>query len=233
MQSKNSSLLCLLAGLFLSSCVSARTVEVSLPWLKTVVSGMQSHCPLSARSGFSADIVLNKSASARVEAIWDERGWFSGQLINALGEDYLSFRIDENDRLTASQTVDESDTLFQALDLLAQIGSGETRLLLCSGLFFHSSIEKQGRANALHARHQRSLQSSSRSLQLTSEVLNPESNPSTVAVESEITTDGILFKRKIASIRWQGQLTETGISPKSLLVTSELATLKLLFHDFD
>lgn len=222
----------LAASLLLSSCVTARSTDVSLPWLKTVFTRMQSHCPLSARSGFSADIVLNNSASARVEAIWDERGWFSGQLINALGEDYLSFRIDDTGRLTASQTVDESDALFQALDLLAQIGPSETRLLLCSGLF-HNQTGKLRQETKLSAQKQRQLQSTSRSLQLTSELLSPEANPKVIAVASEITTDGLIFKRAIASIRWQGQLTDTGISPTSLTVTSELATLKLLFHDFD
>ncbi|MEY2987158.1 MAG: hypothetical protein RJB13_679 [Pseudomonadota bacterium] len=217
----------------LMACVSAPHAELPKNWLISIAGKMKNVCKLKVNSGFSADIILNNAVSSQVEAIWDSSGRLSGQLINSLGEDYLSFQIDEFGQFKTNQEIDENQSLFQALELLARIGSLQTRYLLCSGLFVSDRDEKEAQSPQLHAVQERTLAAAQTSFHLKSFVSRNLENSEQVLVKSKVSTDNWLFRKSIAEIDWKGQLAKNSLQPISLAVSSDVASIRLSFRDFD
>ena len=217
----------------LTACVSAPHSELPQSWINSVARKMQSLCQLKTRSGFSADIILNNVVSSRVEAVWDDVGRLSGQLINPLGEDFVSFQIDEFGQFKTNQEIDESESLFQALELLARMGSLQTRYLLCSGLFISSEDTTTNPSADFSALKERTLATTETSLHLLSSVSRGTTNPSQVLVNSKVSTDSWWFKRAVAEIHWHGKLEREALLPTAVTVSSDVASIRLSFHDFD
>lgn len=217
----------------LMSCLSTRQEELPQSWIRSVTQKMRNGCKLKDSSGFSADIILNNSSSARVEAIWDDKGRFSGQLINTLGEDFLSFHIDEQGQFKTNQEIEESESLFNALDLLAQIGSEKTRYLLCSGLFISDSLSSHVRTAQQSADLDTKLVAMNTVLRLRSSISPLTSSSKIVQVKSKVSTDSWIFPRSVAQIDWEGRIQDQKILPLSLTVATDVTAIRLSFLDFD
>ncbi len=221
-------------GVFgLTACVSSRHATMPKTWLASATRKIQRVCELNSRSGFSADIVLNNAASARVEAVWNNAGRLSGQLINTLGEDFLSFQIDEFGQFKTTQAIDDSESMFQALELLAQIGPLQTRYLLCSGLFVSSSDNDTVPPTELSSVLERKLITSQATFHLLSSISPSASNNAHVNVKSHVSTNGFIFRKSVAEVAWQGRIEQDRIHPNRLTISSDTASIRLLFHDFD
>jgi hypothetical protein len=188
---------------------------------------------LSLKSGFTADLLVSNQGGARIDAAWDASGLLNGQVVNAIGEDVLNFKINSSGFLQTDNSFLRSESLVQALEFLAQLGSQKTRSLLCSGLFVQPFKLSQSSDHAKATELEANVENAGSQWRVRSRVLPDRHDDSTVVVETEIFTDSFFFRKSLARISWRGKRLEKTIQPKSLIIYTSQSEIKLSFRDFE
>jgi hypothetical protein len=153
--------------------------------------------------------------------------------VNAIGEDVLNFKIDSSGFLQTDNSFLKSESLLQALEFLAQLGSQKTRSLLCSGLFVQPLKLSQSSDRAITSEVETVVENSGSQWRVRSRVLPDTHDDSTVVVETEIFTDSFFFRKSLAKISWRGKRLKKTIQPNSLLIFTSQSEIKLSFLDFE
>jgi hypothetical protein len=193
------------------------------------VAELHKNCRLKPKSGFTADLVISGQGTARIEAIWDTQRQIQGQILNPIGEDLLNFRIDESGLQLVDHSVQAPEDVLTALDFLAQMGTGETRALLCSGLFLTAkNIEQKDpplaepeseREIELPGRNQWYLSSRASLTKSESEGKRPQ-----IRITTEISKPVLFWKKQVATVDWQqGELN----------IRTQRLNIRLSFLDFE
>lgn len=218
---------------FLPGCTTTPRKVISEAWVEQTVLSLSEGCRFSLNSGFTADLLVSNQVGARIDAAWDASGLLNGQVVNAIGEDFLNFRIDSSGILQTDNSFLKSESLVQALEFLAQLGSQKTRSLLCSGLFVQPFTLSQSSEHAKANEIETIVENSGSRWRMRSRVLRDTQNDSTVVVETNIMTDSYFFRRSLATINWRGKRQEKAIQPTFLLIRAGQAEIKLSFLDFE
>lgn len=219
--------------LLLPGCVTTPRKVISEAWVEQTVLSLSEGCRFSLNSGFTADLLVSNQVGARIDAAWDASGLLNGQVVNAIGEDVLNFRIDSSGVLQSDNSFLKSESLVQALEFLAQLGSQKTRSLLCSGLFVQPFKLSPSSERAKASEIETVVENSGSRWRVRSRVLRDTQNDSTVVVETDIITDSFFFRKSLATIHWRGKRLEKTIQPKFLLIRTGQSEIKLSFLDFE
>ncbi len=219
--------------LLLPGCVTTSRQLISEAWAVQTVSSLREGCQLSLKSGFTADLLVSNQGGARIDAAWDASGLLNGQVVNAIGEDVLNFKINSSGFLQTDNSFLKSESLVQALEFLAQLGSQKTRSLLCSGLFVQPFKLSQSSDRAKATELEAVVENAGSQWRVRSRVLPDTHDDSTVVVETEIFTDSFFFRKSLAKISWRGKRLEKTIQPKSLIIYTSQSEIKLSFLDFE
>lgn len=220
-----------------SGCVSRQAEQWSQISLRNGVANLRKGCQLTAKSGFTAELSLTNQGTTRIDAAWDNAGHLNGQVVNALGEDLINFKIDGSGILQTDVTLKKEVALGSALEFLAELGTAKTRLLLCSGLFLagneahaqsfgqeSSKAEFDVRTHSSHWRVDSNLKSAQPN------TARPEDE---LKVSTEVKTSGTFFRRLVASVEWSGKKKEGFLRPEELTIHAGTTKIKLSFLDFE
>lgn len=220
-----------------SGCVSTQGNTWPTAVLRAQISDLRESCRIRDRSGFSADISVADQGSAKIDAVWDASGNLDGQVINALGEDILNFRIDSAGILQTDASLKPGAMLGSALDFLAELGTEKTRLLICSGLFLAGNEETGNSFGKVNAKIEFNLATHSSKWRLSSQLfpkLQPgKTTPDELQIATSVTKPDLLFSKTVATIEWQGKRQGNLMRPQSLTVNSARSTIRLSILDFD
>lgn len=218
-------------------CVSTQTHVWPIAHLRAQISDLRESCKIRERSGFSADLSVADQGSAKVEAVWDSSGNLDGQVINALGEDILNFRIDSAGILQTDASLQQGAMLGSALDFLAELGTEKTRLLICSGLFLAGNEETGNSFGKENAKIEFNLATHSSKWRLSSQLIAKSQAsrtlPDELRIVTNVTKPELLFSKSIAVIEWQGKKQGNLMKPQSLTVNSARSKIRLSILDFD
>ncbi|MEN9529249.1 MAG: hypothetical protein RI932_1122 [Pseudomonadota bacterium] len=197
--------------------------------LKRSVAELHRKCRLKPKSGFSADLVISGQGTARIEAIWDNQRNIQGQILNPIGEDLLNFKIDSAGLQLVDQSIQAPDDVLMALDFLAQMGTGETRALLCSGLFLTETNIEQKDPPILDSETEREIELQGKAQWHLSSKLNflkigDENRRPEIRIRTEISKPFLFLKKHVATVDWQ---------QSALSIQTKQLDLKLSFLDFE
>jgi hypothetical protein len=223
----------ILVFLLPTGCVTTPRKVISEAWVEQSILSLREGCKLSLKSGFTADLLVSNQGGARIDAAWDASGLLNGQVVNAIGEDVLNFKIDSSGFLQTDNSFLESESLVQALEFLAQLGSQKTRSLLCSGLFVQPLKLSQSSDRAIASEVETVVENSGSQWRIGSRVLPDSQDDSTVVVETTIFSDSFFFRKSLAKISWRGKRLKKTIQPNSLLIITSQSEIKLSFLDFE
>ncbi|MBM3382656.1 MAG: hypothetical protein FJY29_09480 [Betaproteobacteria bacterium] len=221
----------MLTSMFLLSCVSNRewTTDAQPEHVRNSIAELHRRCRLKPKSGFSADLVISGQGTARIEAIWDSQREIQGQILNPIGEDLLNFKIDSSGLQLVDQSVRAPDDVLTALDFLAQMGTGEARSLLCSGLLFAEKNLEQKDPPSVELKTAREIELQGKNLwSLASKVEfrsseNDKSRPE-MRITTEISRPVLFWKKRVATVDWR---------PGALSIQTQQLDVRLSFLDFE
>jgi hypothetical protein len=220
-----------------SGCVSTQGNIWPTALLRTQISNLRESCRINERSGFSADLSVADQGSAKIEAVWDSSGNLDGQVINALGEDILNFRIDSAGILQTDTSVQQGAMLGSALDFLAELGTVKTRLLICSGLFLAGNEETGNSFGRENAKVEFNLETHSSKWRLSSQLISKSQSakilPDELHIVTNVSKPELFFSKSVAVIEWQGKKQGNLMKPQSLSVNSARLKIRLSILDFD
>lgn len=230
-------LIALSAALVNSGCVSRQAEQWSQISLRNGIANLRKGCQLNARSGFTAELSLTNQGTTRIDAAWDNAGHLNGQVVNALGEDLINFKIDGSGILQTDLILKKEVALGSALEFLAELGTAKTRLLLCSGLFLagnENHAKSFGQESSIadfdvqtHTSHWR-VDSKLKSVHPDSARPDDE-----IKIITKVKTAGAFFSRAVASIEWSGKKKEGLLRPEEMTIQAGTTKIKLSFLDFE
>lgn len=220
-----------------SSCVSVSTQQLPPESFRSQLINLFDTCQMTKKSGFVADLSISSQGSMRVEAAWDNSGNLNGQIVNALGEDLLNFRIDTAGQLETDTTLSDPDTLSLTLEFLAELGSSKTRLLVCSGLYLvgrdYNKIKSENENQETNFTFEKRGLKWFLTSKISSITPSPLMTPEQMKISTRVSSQNYLFKKSVANIEWMGEQRNKRLVPRELMIRTLKTTLKLSFLDFD
>lgn len=216
-----------------TACTTTTTHALPKDWLEYAINGLKEGCHLTPTSGFIADLGIMNQGGARIEAIWNHEGHLEGQILNAIGEDILTFNIDRSGSLRIDKDVKKTDSVVQALDFIAHLGSQETRSLFCSGLFADPKANFLATAYDNIAKKEFVSVSGAAVWYTLSKILPHQKDESQIIVNTKVSSKSFFFKKTVAGITWRGLRKGKKYMPTSLLITVNNLDAKLSFLDFE